>query len=79
VLGLDALVAHGFYDTCCLRSTARKTYGKAASGKQITDGLIDLLARRYEIEELVEPMDIAEAKARLDAILDELAAAGFSV
>lgn len=26
-----------------------------------------------------EPMDIAEAKARLDAVLDELAAAGFSV
>lgn len=26
-----------------------------------------------------EPMDVAEAKARLDAILDELAAAGFSV
>lgn len=33
----------------------------------------------YEIEELTEPMDIAEAKARLDAVLDELAAAGFSV
>ncbi len=58
-------------------------YGKTASGKQITDELIDVLARRaeagYEIEELTEPMDIAEAKARLDAVLDELAAAGFSV
>lgn len=26
-----------------------------------------------------EPMDVAEAKAKLDAVLDELAAAGFSV
>jgi hypothetical protein len=66
-----------------VRSTAGKTYGKTASGRQITDELIDVLARRaeagYEIEELTEPMDIAEAKARLDAVLDELAAAGFSV
>ena len=66
-----------------VRSTARKTYGKTASGRQITDELVDVLARRaeagYEIEELTEPMDIVEAKARLDAVLDELAAAGFSV
>jgi hypothetical protein len=58
-------------------------YGKTASGRLITDELIDVLARKaeagYEIEELTEPMDIAEAKARLDAVLDELAAAGFSV
>jgi len=58
-------------------------YGKTASGKQITDELIGVLARKaeegYEIEELTEPMDIAEAKARLDAVLDELVAAGFSV
>lgn len=58
-------------------------YGKTASGKQITDELIDVLARKaeegYEIEELTEPMDIAEAKARLDAVLDEFVAAGFSV
>jgi hypothetical protein len=33
----------------------------------------------YEIEELIELMDIAEAKARLDAVLNELAAAGFSI
>jgi hypothetical protein len=63
--------------------TVRKTYGKTASGRQITDELIDVLARKaeegYEIEELAEPMDIAEAKARLDAVLDELVAAGFSV
>lgn len=66
-----------------MRSTASKTYGKTASGRQITDELIGVLARRaeagYEIEELTEPMDIAEGKARLDAVLDELAAAGFSV
>lgn len=66
-----------------MRSTARKTYGKTASGRQITDELIDVLARKaeagYEIEELTEPMEIVEAKARLDAVLDELAAGGFSV
>lgn len=70
-----------------MRSTARKTYGKAASGRQITDDLVDVLARKaeagYEIEEriegLTEPMDIAEAKAKLETVLDELAAAGFSV
>ncbi len=65
-----------------MRSTERKTYGKTASGEQITDELIDVVARRaeagYEIEELTEPMDIAKAKARLDSVL-ELAAAGFSV
>jgi hypothetical protein len=33
----------------------------------------------YEIERLTESMDIAEAKAKLEAVLDELAAAGFSV
>jgi hypothetical protein len=33
----------------------------------------------YEIEELTELMDIAEAKARLDAVLNELVAAGFSI
>jgi hypothetical protein len=44
------------------------------------------VATRTEYDEAValcgtraEPMDIAEAKARLDAVLDELAAAGFSV
>lgn len=64
-------------------STASKTYGKAASGKQVTDELIDALVRKaeagYEAKELTEPMDIAEAKVNLDAVLDELAAAGFSV
>jgi hypothetical protein len=63
--------------------TTRKTYGKTASGKQITDDLIDALARKaeagYEVKELTEPMDIIEAKVKLDAVLDELAAAGFSV
>jgi len=63
--------------------TARKTYGWTASGKQITDDLIYALARKaeagYEVKELIEPMDIAEAKVKLDAVLDELAAAGFSV
>lgn len=58
-------------------------YGKTASGKQITDDLIDALARKaeagYEVKEQTEPMDIAEAKVKLDAVLDELAAAGFSV
>jgi predicted nucleotidyltransferase len=41
-----------------VRSTARKTYGKTASGKQITDELIDVLARKaeagYEIEEVTD-------------------------
>jgi hypothetical protein len=45
--------------------------------------MIDALARKaeagYEIEGLTEPMDIVDAKAKLDAVLDELAAAGFSV
>ncbi len=66
-----------------MRSTARKTYGKTTSGRQITDELIDVLASKakagYEVKELPEPMDIAEAKVKLDAVLDELAAAGFSV
>jgi hypothetical protein len=66
-----------------VRSTARKTYGRTASGKQITDDLIDALARKaeagYEVEDLTKSMDIAEAKARLETALDELAAAGFSV
>lgn len=39
-----------------MRSSARKTYGKTASGKQITDELIDVLAKKaeagYEIEEM---------------------------
>ena len=39
-----------------VRPTARKTYGKTASGKQITDELIDVLASKaeagYEIEEM---------------------------
>jgi hypothetical protein len=64
-------------------SAERKTYGRTASGKQITDELIDALARKaeagFEVEELTEPMDVTEAKAKLDALLDELAAAGFSV
>lgn len=66
-----------------VRSTTRKTYGKTASGRQITDELIDVLASKaeagYGIEEMTEPMDIAEAKAKLEVVLDELAAAGFSV
>ncbi len=39
-----------------MKSTARKTYGRTASGKQITDDLIDALARRaeagYEVGEM---------------------------
>jgi len=66
-----------------VRPTTRKTYGRTASGRQITDDLINALARKaeagYEIERLTESMDIAEAKAKLEAVLDELAAAGFSV
>lgn len=66
-----------------MRLTTSKTYGRTASGKQITDDLIDILVRKaeagYEIEELTESMDIAEANAKLDAVLDEFAAAGFSV
>lgn len=31
VLGLDALVSHDPYDTCCLRMT-RKNFGKTISG-----------------------------------------------
>lgn len=66
-----------------VRPTTRGTYGRTASGKQITDDLIDALVKKaeagYEIDGLIEPMDIAEAKAKLDAALDELAAAGFSV
>lgn len=65
----------------------RKAYGRTASGKQITDDLIDVLARTAEagyeiegcVEGLTEPMDIAVAKAKLETVLDELAAAGFSV
>lgn len=66
-----------------LPSASCERLWKDGQRQQITDELIDVLARRaeagYEIEELTEPMDIAEAKARLDAVLDELAAAGFSV
>jgi hypothetical protein len=66
-----------------VRSRATKEYGKTASGKQISDELIDVLVGKaeagYEIEELTESMDIADAKAKLDAVLNELAAAGFSV
>lgn len=66
-----------------MRSKAKKTYGRTASGKEITGDLIDVLARKaeagYEVEELTESMDIAEAKVRLETVLDELAAAGFSV
>jgi uncharacterized protein len=46
--------------------TARKTYGRTASGKQITDDLIEVLARKaetgYEIEEV---NDRAERLRRL--------------
>jgi len=41
-------------------SAERKTYGRTASGKQITDELIDALARKaeagFEVEELTEPV-----------------------
>lgn len=51
-----------------MRATARKTCEKTASGKQITDDLIDALARKaeagYEVKELTEPMDITEAKGK---------------
>jgi hypothetical protein len=64
------------------RRRGRPTAGRPAA-KQITDDLIDALARKveagYEVKELTEPIDIAEAKAKLDAVLDQLAAAGFSV
>lgn len=57
VLGLDALVGHDVYDTCCLRMT-RKTYGKTISGRPITDGLIDELVAKaesgYPVEEIVK-------------------------
>jgi len=66
-----------------VRPATRKTYGRTASGRQITEDLIDDLATKaeagHEIDGLIQPMDIAEGKARLDAVLDELAAAGFSV
>jgi hypothetical protein len=39
-----------------VRPRTRKTYGRTASGKQITDDLIDVLAKKaeagYEIEEM---------------------------
>lgn len=41
-----------------MRSTAGKTYGRTDSGKQITEELIDALARKaeagFEVEELTE-------------------------
>jgi hypothetical protein len=41
-----------------VRPTTRKTYGRTASGKQITDALVDVLARKaeagYEIEEMTD-------------------------
>lgn len=41
-----------------MRSRAGKTYGKTASGRQITDDLIDVLARKaeagYEIEKVTD-------------------------
>jgi len=41
-----------------VRPTTGKTYGRTASGKQITDDLIDVLARKaeagYEIEKVVD-------------------------
>ena len=41
-----------------VRPTTRKTYGRTASGKQITDALVDVLARKaeagYEIEETTD-------------------------
>lgn len=49
-----------------MRQTARKTYGRTASGKQITDDLVDVLVRKaeagYEIEEAT---DRAERLRRL--------------
>jgi len=42
-----------------VRPTTRKTYGRTASGKQITDDLVDALAERaeagYEIEDPADP------------------------
>ena len=42
-----------------VRPTTRKTYGRTASGKQITDDLIEALARKaeagYEIEDSRSP------------------------
>jgi hypothetical protein len=54
-----------------VRATARKTYGKTASGKQITDDLIDALAGKaagYEVKELTETDGHrrGEGKARRD-------------
>jgi hypothetical protein len=41
-----------------VRPTTRKTYGRTASGKQITDALVDVLAGKaeagYEIEEMAD-------------------------
>ena len=59
-----------------MRSTARKTYGKTASGKQITDELIDALARKaeagYEIEEMSDRSGLrllAERLRRADGLV----------
>ena len=59
-----------------MRSTARKTYGKTASGKQITDELIDVLARKaeagYEIEAMTDRAErlrlLAERLRRADGL-----------
>lgn len=57
-----------------MRSTARKTYGKTASGKQITDALIEELSRKaeagYEIEERAEGIGRPPAAGLMDEAID---------
>ena len=64
-----------------MRSTARKTYGRTASGEPITDALIEELSRKaevgYEIEERAEGIRLPPAAGVMDEAI-ELAIEGNS-
>jgi hypothetical protein len=57
-----------------VRSTARKTYGKTASGERITDALIEELSRKaevgYEIEEMTQSAERPSAAEVMDEAID---------
>jgi hypothetical protein len=48
-----------------VRPTTRKTYGRTASGRQITDDLIEALARKAEAGYEIEDTDRLERLCRL--------------
>lgn len=50
-----------------VRPTTRKTYGRTASGKQITDDLIDALVRKAEAGYEIEGMPDRAEPLRLPA------------